>query len=89
MRTAEVELIFSEETGIKVSRSAIRFVDGIKGVYVIEGELVEFKKLNVIYDGDDYVLSENTSDPEYLNLYDKILLEPLETVVNAQNTESQ
>ncbi len=89
LRTAEVELIFSEETGIKVSRSAIRFVDGIKGVYVIEGELVEFKKLNVIYDGDDYVLSENTSDPEYLNLYDKILLEPLETVVNAQNTESQ
>lgn len=88
LRTAEVELIFSEHTGIRVSRSAIRFVNGEKGVYVIEGEQIEFKKLDVIYEGDDYVLSENTSDSEYLNLYDKILLEPLETVVNTQNIES-
>ena len=79
-RVAEVELIFSEYTGIKVSRDAIRFVGGEKGVYVIEGELVEFKKLDVIYDGDDYVLSRNTSDSEYLNLYDQVLLEPIETV---------
>ncbi len=88
LRTAEVELIFSEHTGIRVSRSAIRFVNGEKGVYVIEGEQIEFKKLDVIYDGDDYVLSSNTSDSSYLNLYDKILLEPLETVQNTQNLES-
>ncbi len=81
-RVAEVELIFSEHSGIKVSRSAIRFVNGVKGVYVIEGELIQFKKLDVIYEGDDYVISKNTSNSEYLNLYDKVLLEPLETVEN-------
>lgn len=80
IRAAEVELIFNEYTGIRVSRDAIRFVGGEKGVYVIEGELTEFKKLDVIYDGDDYVLSKNTADREYLNLYDQVLLEPLETV---------
>ena len=34
-----------------------------------------FKKINVIYEGDDYVLSENTSNEDYLLLYDQILLE--------------
>lgn len=79
LRTADVELIFDEHTGIKASRSAIRFVDGVKGVYVLEGESLHFKKLDVIYEGDDYVLSKNTSDNDYLNLYDKIILEPIET----------
>lgn len=89
-RVAEVELIFDEHTGIRVSRNAIRFVNGEKGVYVIEGELIEFKKLDVIYDGDDYVLSRNTADSEYLNLYDQVLLEPLETVEYEldENTEN-
>ncbi|MBQ8623529.1 MAG: hypothetical protein IJ424_04025 [Oscillospiraceae bacterium] len=88
-RVAEVELIFSEHTGIKVSRSAIRFVNGVKGVYVIEGEQIHFKMLDVIYEGDDYVISTNTSDAEYLNLYDKVLLEPLETVENKEKTETE
>lgn len=86
-RVAEVELIFFEHSGIKVSRSAIRFVNGVKGVYVIEGELIQFKKLDVIYEGDDYVISTNTSNDEYLNLYDKVLLEPLETVENQTSEE--
>lgn len=78
-RIADVELTFVEETGIRAPRSAIRFVDGEKGVYVMVGEKLEFKKLNVIYEGDDYVLSKNTSDGEYLNLYDRIVIDPIST----------
>ena len=61
--------------GLKVPRSAIRFQGDQKGVYVILGKDVTFKKINVIYEGDDYVLSENTSNEDYLLLYDQILLE--------------
>jgi len=43
--------------------------------------------INVIYEGDDYVISTNTSNDEYLNLYDKVLLEPLETVENQTSEE--
>ena len=43
-RTADVELTFVEATGIRAPRSAIRFVNGDKGVYVMVGEQLEFKK---------------------------------------------
>ena len=74
-RVLSAELIFDEYQGIKVPRSAIRFQGDQKGVYVILGKDISFKKIDVIYEGDDYVLSKNTSAEEYLLLYDQILLE--------------
>ena len=84
-----------EETGLKVPRDAIRFVDVTetvtdengnesektltrKGVYIRKGEQILFKKIKVIYEGSDYVLSEQLNDDEYLALYDDILLEEVE-----------
>ncbi|MBE6837636.1 MAG: hypothetical protein E7509_06595 [Ruminococcus sp.] len=46
-----------------------------KGVYVRMGQEITFKKINVIYEGDNFVISENISDTNYLNLYDQIILE--------------
>ena len=47
-----------------------------KGVYALKGEQVEFKKIDVIYEGGDYVLSaEHMGDSDYLSLYDDILIE--------------
>lgn len=74
-RVISAQLIFDEYTGIKVPRSAIRFQGNQKGVYVMLGKDISFKKIDVIYEGDDYVLSRNTSDESYLLLYDQILLE--------------
>ena len=57
-------------------REAIHFnSDKEKGVYVILGQDVQFKKIDIIYEGDDYVLSKNSSNEDYLLLYDQILLE--------------
>ena len=74
-RFDNAELIFDEYTGIKIPREAIRFQGRQKGVYVMLGQDITFKKVDVIYEGDDYVLSKNTSDDSYLLLYDQILLE--------------
>lgn len=74
-RFDNAELIFDEYTGIKIPREAIRFQGKQKGVYVMLGQDITFKKVDVIYEGDDYVLSKNTSDDSYLLLYDQILLE--------------
>ena len=74
-RALSAKLIFDEYQGIRVPRSALRFQGDDKGVYVMLGKDISFKKINVIYEGDDFVLSENTSDEEYLLLYDQILLE--------------
>lgn len=74
-RFDNAELIFDEYTGVKIPREAIRFQGEQKGVYVMLGQQITFKKIDVIYEGDDYVLSKNTSDDSYLLLYDQILLE--------------
>lgn len=74
-RCERAELILNEYTGIKVPRSAIRFLNGEKGVYVQMGQQVTFRKINVIFEGDDYVLSENTSESGYLMLYDDVVVE--------------
>lgn len=74
-RVLSLELIFDDYHGIKVPRDAIRFKDDQKGVYVILGNEVTFKKIDVIYEGNDFVVSKNTSDSQYLLLYDQILLE--------------
>ena len=68
-------MIFDEYTGVKVPREAIRFQGQQKVTYVMLGQQIIFKKIDVIYEGDDYVLSKNTSDDSYLLLYDQILLE--------------
>lgn len=47
-----------------------------KGVYIMKGEQVLFKKIDVIYEGSDYVLSNvHEDDPSYLALYDDIMTE--------------
>jgi hypothetical protein len=82
-RVQSMQLIFDDYQGLKVPRSAIRFRDGQKGVYVILGQDITFKKIDVIYEGDDFVLSSNTSDESSLLLYDQILLE----VVSEQDVQ--
>ncbi|MBQ9898289.1 MAG: hypothetical protein IJM44_02390 [Ruminococcus sp.] len=90
-RAATVEIIKGDYSGLRVPREAIRFAEiqtgspgeagGVttvtqKGVYVQKGEQVEFKKIDVIYEGGDYVLSAvHDADPGYLALYDDIMIE--------------
>ncbi len=44
-----------------------------RGVYVLNGEQPEFRKLDVIYEGKDYVISAETAQSGYLLLYDAII----------------
>ncbi len=76
-RVLDAEILFGEYTGIRAPRSAIRFQGEDRGVYVLEGEKIIFKKLDVIYEGDDFVLSRYNASNEYLELYDSVLLDPL------------
>ena len=76
-RVQSAKIVFDEYQGIKVPRQAIRFQGEQKGVYVLLGNEVAFKKIDVIYENEneDFVISKNTSDEDYLLLYDQILLE--------------
>ena len=88
-RTEIVELIKGDYRGLRIPRDAIRFStvkektnDGgetdvsYKGVYVRKGEQIEFKKIDVIYEGGDYVLSAvHEADSSYVALYDDIMMD--------------
>lgn len=75
LRIENAEIVIASHTGIKVPSSAIRVnKDGEKGVYVQSGNIAKFKKINIVYSEDDYILSkaEDGSDG-YVSLYDNII----------------
>ena len=82
LRTEDVEIVINETDGIRVNKSAVRVIDGVQGVYVLTGNIVRFKKLDIIYTGEDYVISkmikEDVYDENkvpYLKIYDAVILE--------------
>ncbi len=69
------ETLVDKETGIE---SVV--TTNYKGVYILEGEQIEFRKLDVIYEGGDYVLSAvHDEDSSYLSLYDDIMIEGVDS----------
>ena len=71
-----MEIILNDYEGIRVPRKAIRFnKNNDKGVYVILGQRIMFKKIDSIYECDEYILSKITSDDEYISMYDDIICE--------------
>ena len=54
-------------------RLRIFLSERVRGVYVLSGEQPEFRKLDVIYEGADYVISAQTNESGYLMLYDSII----------------
>ena len=51
---------------------------GLECVYVLDGEKVEFRRLDVIYEGKDYVLSSLNAGDGYLIQYDSIIVEGID-----------
>ena len=94
-RTERVEIILDDFNGIKVPREAVRFnKNNEKGVYVLLGQRIAFKKVDVIYECDEYLLSAITSDTSYISVYEDIILSgeiPAEVMdqVTTASTEEQ
>ena len=75
-RAERVEIIINDYKGIKVPRNAIRFnKDNEKGVYILLGQRIAFKKINPVYECSEYLLSQITSDSNYVSVYDDIIVE--------------
>lgn len=75
-RTAQFKYIVNSYGGLRVSRSALRFnEDQERGVFVVVGGKLVFKKINVEYWGEDYLICTQEDDSDYLKLYDRIVTE--------------
>ncbi|MBR1529061.1 MAG: hypothetical protein IJ642_07145 [Oscillospiraceae bacterium] len=62
------EEVKDEDSG-KITQVTTKY----RGVYVLDGEQPEFRKLDVIYEGTDYVISAQRTEKSYLALYDSII----------------
>ena len=83
LRIEDIEIIISEYSGYKIKNSAIRTVDGEKGVYVVSGNLLSFKNVHILYAADEYSIVDNPEgESGYIKLYDKVVTKGVELYDN-------
>lgn len=81
LRTEQVRLVFDEITGLRVNNRAIREVEGEQGVYVVSGNLIEFKKIEIAYSDSEYSVCVTPTNENgyplggYVERYDEIIVE--------------
>ncbi len=79
LRSEEVEIVFSYYRGLKVRDDALRFQETQPGVYTINSAGISFKKVDILFYGDGFVLSRIPADTDaaardYLRLYDQMVI---------------
>ncbi len=79
LRIEDIQIVTTEYTGYKINNSAIRTVDGEKGVYTLKGNIVEFKKIHIIYSTEEYTLVNNPDGSDnYILPYDRVVTKGVE-----------
>lgn len=80
MRIVSAQIRINKNTGLKVPKQAIRYLNNKKGVYIMLGTEVLFKEIDINYEEQKFVLSKIRDDNEsekkkYLQNYDDIIVE--------------
>lgn len=83
MRAENIELVFKEYKGYKVNSSSIRREKDEKGneidiVYILRGDIMNARKIEIIYDAGDYVLvseeTEASNGYRPIKRYDEVIV---------------
>ncbi len=79
-RQQPIKIVTSSKNGVSFPSSALRLVDGVQGVYIVAGNVVDFKKVDIIGSSDSRYLSKSfeKTEPnasEYLSKFDRVILE--------------
>ncbi len=74
LRITDIQIITDEFMGFRISNDAIREVNSQKGVYVLRGNTVQFKKVNIIFSSEEYSIIESVSDDSsFIRQYDTVV----------------
>ena len=75
-RRETIQIRLKEYTGLRVASSAVRVVDGVRGVYVLSGIAAKFKPVNILYSNANFTICEtDTTKSNSLKLYDEVIVE--------------
>jgi len=75
LRLQTVSIHTRNISGLRVNNKAIRFKDGIKGVYVLDNKEVIFKPVTVLYTEEHFSVCKSGTSSDELQLYDEIIVE--------------
>ena len=74
-RQESIQIRLKEYTGLRVASSAVRVVDGVRGVYVMSGIAAKFKPINILYSNASFTICETDTASSALKLYDEVIVE--------------
>lgn len=75
-RVQSCELLIGTYSGLKVPKSAIRYEEGVPGVYVVLMDKMYFRTINIVYETEEFVISSASEEETYpLKLYDTVIVE--------------
>ncbi len=63
-RTQDVSIEFASHRGYRIPLSAVRYYDGMTGVYTLGGGYVLFRQIKVIFEGEGYCIAADYADAE-------------------------
>ncbi|MBR7142894.1 MAG: hypothetical protein IKD06_05095 [Clostridia bacterium] len=74
-RRVTCEVVYKSYTGFRVPQNSLRMLEGVTGVYILRGSLVEFRAVTPTLYKDDFVIVRDLSDAssKNLSLYDEII----------------
>lgn len=79
LRSTQADVSFNSISGLRVSTDALRFQGLERGVYIVQGEVMVFRPVNILYEGSGFVLVENVTDEQQygnsVKLFDEVITE--------------
>lgn len=74
-RSATLSIVTEEFSGIRVSNNAVRVVDGVTGVYIMQGSIVKFRPIEIVYSTDTFSVCKQApnNSNDSIRLYDEVI----------------
>ena len=74
-----VKVVVKEHRGYKLPVTAIRYENGVSGVYVLRGSVVKYRQVDILTAGDGYVIVTGNAVPSVegissLSRYDRVIV---------------
>ena len=84
LRIENAEIILDTIIGYRIPKEALRTVDGVNGVYIKRGNLVNFRRITTLYTGDDYVIARTYEEETSNYAEDMDIIEEENRIYTAQ-----
>lgn len=73
-QTAQVD--FNTYSGLRIDKKALHILDNQKGVYIKYGSIERWRKIQVVYENEDYILvPAKPNEESELKIYDEVIVE--------------